>query len=102
MTLPDVNLLVYAFREDAPLHGISRSWLHNTIAGDPRFALSKLTLAAFVRVVTNPRAYPGASSLSEAFAFWENLLWQTHCEDVGPDERHWDIFRRLCLEPPIR
>jgi len=102
MTLPDVNVLVYAFREDASLHRLSRSWLHGTIAGDSRFALSRLTLAAFVRVVTNPRAYPRASSLSEAFAFCEDLLSQPHREVVEPAERHWDIFRRLCLETPVR
>jgi uncharacterized protein len=102
MRLPDVNLLVYAFRIDAALHPVARAWLNRLIADDARFAISKLSLAAFVRIVTNPRIHAPATPLSDAFAFCENLLTQPHCVVVEPGERHWDIFRRLCLETGIR
>jgi len=96
MILPDVDLLVYAFRPDVPEHSISRSWLAGVIVGDAKFALSKMTLSALVRITTNPRSYPRPASLDEAFAFCDDLLGQPHCQVIEPGERHWDIFRRLC------
>jgi uncharacterized protein len=102
MILPDVNVLVYAFREDAPEHVVSRTWLNGIVAGDARFAISKLSLAAFVRVVTNRRIYATATSPAAAFAFCDNLLSQPHCGAIDPSERHWDIFRKLCRETETR
>jgi predicted nucleic acid-binding protein len=37
------------------------------------------------------------SAIEEVLRFCEDLLGQPHCEIVQPGERHWDIFRRLCL-----
>jgi len=30
------------------------------------------------------------------------LLDQPHCQVVEPGERHWDIFKRLCVEAGVR
>jgi hypothetical protein len=64
--------------------------------------MSPLALAALVRITTNPRFYPTASTLEEAFGFCEDVLRQPHCQIVEPGERHWDIFRRLCVETDTR
>lgn len=98
MILPDVNVLVYAFRGDVPEHAVSRSWLDKVIASDARFGISKLSLSAFVRVVTNRRIYAVPTSPADAFSFCEALLQQPHCQIVDAGDRHWDIFRRLCME----
>jgi len=102
MKLPDVNLLVYAFRHDAAWHEISRTWLNNTIASDRRFAVSKLALAAFVRIVTNRRIHSSPTPIADAFVFCDNLLSQPNCHVVEPGEHHWDIFQRLCVETSVR
>ena len=102
MILPDVNILVYAFRQDAAHHSVCRAWLNKTIAGDSRFAISKLSLAAFVRVVTNGKSYPDPTPPAAAFAFCNSLLSQPHCEALEPGERHWEIFQRLCVETNTR
>ena len=102
MILPDVNILVYAFRHDAAHHSISRMWLNNTTAGDSRFAISKLSLAAFVRIVTNGRSYPDPTPPAAAFAFCSSLLAQPNCVTIEPGERHWEIFQRLCIETNTR
>jgi toxin-antitoxin system PIN domain toxin len=98
MMLPDVNVLINAFRRDMPQHAICRAWLNLVVRGDARFSLSTVVLGAVVRITTNPRAFKMPSALEEAFAFCENLLGQPHCEIVEPGARHWDIFRRLCIE----
>lgn len=102
MILPDVNPLIYALRQDDPKHAVSRAWLESVIRGDATFALSKLTLSAVVRITTNPRLYPTASSLDDAFGFCDDLMTQPHCRLIEPGERHWEIFRRLCLETNTR
>jgi toxin-antitoxin system PIN domain toxin len=100
--LPDVNVLIYAFRKDLPQHGLCRSWLDGAIDGDAQFGLSPLVLSAVVRITTNPRAFKEPSSLSEAYAYSDNLLSQPHGEIVVPGERHWAIFRQLVEETDTR
>ena len=102
MTLPDVNVLIYAFRTDASQHAICKAWLDRTILSDARFGISRLTLAAVVRVTTNARSYPVPSTLDDAFGFCEDILGQPNCQLVEPGERHWDIFHRLCTQTGTR
>jgi toxin-antitoxin system PIN domain toxin len=102
MILPDVNVLIYAFRRDAEQHALCRSWLVSVISGESPFGLSPLTLSAVIRITTNPRIFQTPSSLDEAFGYCNNLLGQPHCQIVEPGERHWTIFQRLCLETNTR
>src|SRR5262249_13007044 len=66
--------------------------------GEARFGMSPVVLSAVVRVTTNPRAYRQPSTLEEAFQFCNYLREQPNCQLVDPGERHWDIFKRLCIE----
>ncbi len=102
MILPDVNVLIYAFRKEVPQHAICRAWLDGVVQGDARFGLSPPALSAVVRVTSNTRTYPTASSLEDAFGFCDDLLGQPHCQVVEPGERHWEIFKRLCIETETR
>ncbi len=98
MILPDVNVLIYAFRKEVPQHMACRTWLDNVVRGDGRFGVSPLALAAVVHVTTNRRVYVTPSSFEKAFGFCEDLRGQPHCQVVEARERHWDIFKRLCIE----
>jgi toxin-antitoxin system PIN domain toxin len=102
MILPDVNVLVYAFRSDDPHHAASKLWLDGVVLGETRFGISRLALSAVVRITTNPRAFPQPSSHADAFGFCDDLLGQPHCETVEPGERHWTIFRDLCVATGTR
>jgi len=102
MILPDVNVLIYAFRKDAPQHDLCNPWLTDAVASDALFGLSPLALSALVRITTNPRAYRQPSTLAEAFTFCDYLLAQPNCQVVEPGERHWGVFRRLCVETETR
>jgi uncharacterized protein len=102
MMLPDVNVLIYAFRREVPQHAICRKWLDEVVLGAERFAISPLVLAAVVRITTSTRTYATPSSLESAFGYCEDLLGQPHCQAVEPGERHWDIFRGLCVETETR
>ena len=63
MMLPDVNVLINAFRRDVPQHGVSRAWLAAVVSGDARFGLSTLVLSAVVRIATNPRVFKTPSAI---------------------------------------
>jgi toxin-antitoxin system PIN domain toxin len=102
MMLPDVNVLIYAFREDVTQHLLCRAWLDRVITDDARFGISALALSAVVRITTNSRSYKNPSSHDDAFGFCEDILGQPHCQLVEPGERHWDIFKRLCIETETR
>lgn len=102
MILPDVNVLVCAFRADLPQHSICRPWLVDVVSRDAQFGISTLVLTAVVRITTNGRIFKSPSSIGEAFDFCQNLLAQPHCQLVGPGERHWDIFRNLCTKADVR
>ena len=102
MILADVNVLICAFRNDGAQHAVCKPWLDEVIGGDAQFGVSPLVLSAVVRITTNPRVFQQPSSLGEVFAFCDSLLNQPHCDIVRPGERHWAIFRRLCVETGTR
>ena len=98
MILPDVNVLIYAFRKDMPQHALCRAWLAGVVMGDARFGLSPLVLSAIIRITTNPRVFASLALSRRHFGFCENLRAQPHCQVVEPGERHWAIFSELCAE----
>lgn len=101
MELPDVNILIYAFREDVEHHSVCCAWLTRTIEGEAQFGISPLTLSAVVRITTNARSFAEPSSHDQVFRFCETLVAQPHCQLIEPGDRHWPIFRRLCVEANI-
>ena len=98
MLLPDVNILVYAHREDSPQHAQSLRWLERLINSDEAFAMSELVLSGFLRIVTHPKIFNPPSTLQNALTFVNQIRNQTNCVIVSPQERHWEIFTNLCKE----
>lgn len=96
MDLPDVNILVYAFRSDLEHHRPSRAWLDRAIGNNAPFGLSPLTLSALIRITTDARTFRQPSTHDEAFGFCEDLMGQPNCQLIEPGRRHWAIFRRVC------
>lgn len=96
MLMPDVNILVYAFRAELPDHERYRQWLEDVINGDQPYSLADLVLSGFVRVVTHPRIFRPPAPLETALAFAERIRAQPQCAVVAPGRRHWEIFTALC------
>jgi len=94
--LIDVNVLVYAFREDAPDHNAYRGWLVETIDSGKPFGVSDLVLSGFLRVTTHPSIFKPPTPTLEALLFAEALRSQPNCVSLAPGSRHWDIFTDLC------
>ena len=77
MVIPDVNVLIYAFRKDMPSHGDAHSWL-TTCLGDPaeEVLVPDLVWVGFLRICTNPRIFNEPSSTEEATDFVKSVLAQ--------------------------
>ena len=69
MFLMDVNVLVYAHREDTLEHSAYREWLESTIYDTVPYGYSELVLSGFFRIVTHPRIFEAPSALSSAVRF---------------------------------
>ena len=102
MILPDVNVLINAFRKDSPFHDVCKPWLDKVAGDDAQFGMSPLALSAVARIVTNPRVFREPSPIEEAFVFCDSLMSRPNCELVRPGERHWSIFTRICVEAGVR
>jgi toxin-antitoxin system PIN domain toxin len=100
--LPDVNVLVHAFRSDASDHKTCRRWLERVVNGEARYGMAPQVLSGVIRITTHARVFAQPSSLSEVLRFCKLLLAQSHCMVVQPGERHWEIFKRLCTEADAR
>jgi uncharacterized protein len=100
--LPDVNVLIYAFRSDLAQHAVCKRWLDHVIIADAQFGLSPLALSTVARITTNARIFREPSTVAEVLAYCDNLLSQPHCQIVLPGDRHWAIFSRLCQSTGTR
>jgi hypothetical protein len=94
--LADVNVLIYAYRPDAPDHAAYRRWLEKTLAGASAFGLADLVLSGVVRVLTHPRVFRPPEPVEDALAYVTALRAQPNAALVHPGPRHWDIFTDLC------
>jgi hypothetical protein len=86
--LPDVNVLVYAYRADSEHHESARSWIEDALSGQDALVLLETTVAGFLRIVTDGRIYRPPTPLDQAVAAIEELLAWTDVEWACPDERH--------------
>lgn len=96
MLLIDVNVLVYAHREDASEHDKYLAWLSEVADGVQAYGMSDIVLSGFIRIVTHPRIFNSPSKISDAMDFANKLRNQPNCVRVSPGPRHWSIFEGLC------
>lgn len=97
MILVDVNLLVYAFRSDSPLHQTSRQLLLQVLSGSEPFLFLPQVAASFLRLVTNPKIFVRPSPLAEAWNFVEALQDNENAVFAEVDAMTLGIFKHMSL-----
>jgi len=100
--LTDVNVLIYAHREDAADHRRFRDWMEDVVAGPEAFGVSDLILSGFMRVVSHPKIFNPPTPFPRALEFCEFLRDQPNAVLISPGERHWEIFTALCAKAHAR
>lgn len=101
MLLPDVNVLVYAHRREAPEHDRYVQWLREMAGGSEPFGVSELGGSAFIRIVTNPKIWDEPTPIDEALTFIERLRERSNARCLTHGAQSWGTSH-VCAEPPAR
>jgi len=99
---PDVNVLLYALREDTERHAEYRHWLQEALNGDEPVALLEPVLAAVLRIATHPSIFRPPTPRAVAEAFEDACLTAPAALALRAESRHWSIFRDLCQRADCR
>ena len=96
--LVDANILLYAVNPAAPEHERAAAWLEAALNGNRRIGLPWESLAGFVRLATNPRAFAHPLAPADAWALVEEWLAAPAAWVPVPTDRHaavlGDLVRR--------
>lgn len=103
IVLPDVNVLVYAFRRESSLHERYAAWLAELLGGADEVGVTEGTLTGFLRIVTNPRIYADPAPASDALAFVNEVRRARRRRWVGVTAAVWTAFSAIIdADPQIR
>ena len=100
--LVDANILLFAVDARSPFHTSAEQWLTDQLNGVRRVALPWLSLAAFVRISTHPRA--SADPLSPAQA-WQHVEDWLACDTAwipAPTDHHRSVLGGLVTRYELR
>lgn len=100
MLIPDVNVLVAAYRDTATHHEQARAWLESALSGPEPVGVTDSVLAGVVRVVTNRRIFAPPTTTATAVAQMEDV--RAAAQVVRPGRGWWAIFVRLCEQADAR
>ena len=95
MILPDVNVLVFAFRRESPQHEEYARWLTHVVGGTEEIGLHEVPLAGFVRIVTNPRIFDRPAPTGIALDFAHRLVTAPRARWLPPSGTTWARFEAL-------
>lgn len=96
MLLPDVNILIYAIREDSADHEHYAEWVSNALNADEPIGISDLVLSGVIRILTNHRIFREPSSTAQALDACRAIRSAPSAVPLRPGPRHWSIFDSLC------
>jgi toxin-antitoxin system PIN domain toxin len=99
---PDVNVLLYALREDTDRHAEYRRWLQEALNGEEPVALLEPVLAAVLRIATHPSIFRPPTPRAIVETFTDACLAAPAALALRPESRHWSIFRDLCRRADCR
>ncbi len=97
MIVVDANLLIYAYDTASTQHKQARSWLEEVFSGTETIGIPWQSIAAFLRVMTNPKLHGRQYSLNEATGIIEAWMAQSSVRILAPAEEHWLQFRRMIV-----
>lgn len=95
MILVDANLLLFAYDASSEQHVPARRWVERVFSAPEAVLLSWVTILAFLRIGTNPRAFRRPFTLEEAVEIVSQWLSRPNVRLAEPGGRHWEILSRL-------
>jgi toxin-antitoxin system PIN domain toxin len=98
----DANILLYAVDSQSPFHKPARSWLEEVLNGPVRVGLPWVSLTAFLRIGTHPRATRHPLAPDEAWGQVSNWLAAEPAWIPEPTPAHAEVLRRLVVDGDLR
>jgi toxin-antitoxin system PIN domain toxin len=98
----DANVLLYAVDADSTFHGAARDWLEAALNGPARVGLPWVSLLAFQRISTHPRASASPLSPAQAWSYIADWLAADSAWVPTPGEKHAEILRQLIIDGDLR
>lgn len=95
MNLVDANLLLYSVDTTSPFHPAAYAWLDAQLNGSSPVALPWISLVAFVRISTNPRAASAPLAPADAMDIIDAWLEYEVAWTPSPGSRHQPLFAEL-------
>jgi hypothetical protein len=94
----DANILLYAYDTTSEHHAKARAWIGKVFSSGAPIGLPSLTVAAFLRVVTNPRLPGKRFTPQEAAELVDEWVAQPNVRLLAPGDQHWVLLRQLLLD----
>jgi toxin-antitoxin system PIN domain toxin len=102
LILVDVNVLLYAHREDSHRHAAFRAWQEKALDGPEPCAVSELVLSGYLRVLTHPRIFDPPTPLAQAIEYASWIRHHPRMTVLAAGPRHGEIFLSLCRAADAR
>lgn len=97
MIILDANILFYSYSAPSSEHRKARECVETLFSGTELIGLPWQSIAAFLRISTNPRL-PGARDPAEAAQEVEKWLQQPNVRLIAPGEDHWRVLRQMMFD----
>ena len=94
MIVPDVNLLLCAHVEAAPLHRSARHWWESLANGTERVGVPWVVAMGFVRLATHASVLAHPRSPAEAVDYMDEWFRLPHVTPLNPGRQHLTLLRR--------
>lgn len=98
----DVNVIVSAFRADAPDHAVMREWLEAAVDDVEPVGVTDAVLGGAVRILTHPKVFHPPTLLQDALSETTRLREHPGVVTLTPGARHWEVFESLCRSADAR
>ncbi len=100
--LVDANILLYSIDASSPFHERANRWLTDALNGNRRVGLPWISLNAFLRIATNPRALRRPLTPSEAWEHVDGWIDAPSAWVPEPGRSHRLILRELVIRLDLR
>jgi toxin-antitoxin system PIN domain toxin len=100
--LVDANILLYSADATSPFHQRADAWLTEALNGTRRVGLPWMSLAAFLRIVTNPRAASNPLTPTQAWEHIDGWLDAPATWVPQPGRGYREIVRDLIIRLDLR
>jgi toxin-antitoxin system PIN domain toxin len=93
--VPDVNLLVYAYSNDAPRHADAKTWWEHVLNAEQPVGLAWVAALGYIRLMTHRAVLITPLEPRRAIDHVRSWLDRPNVRILDPGERHLEILGEL-------